>query len=436
MAKQLNRVSIPASFIVFICFLPMLIFWFFFGQAQGISPEDALVKLQNAPDSNLLVDVRSIEEFQTKHIAGAVNFPHDKITAWESRDDIPDRFRNKNLFFICQRGLLSAWTVSKIKPKVQGDLFNIQGGIQEWVLMPGSTDSALYLYLKSEYVSRLFPFVHSSLTAQWAVCISAFAVKPFYMILSFVLVLILSGNRHSDMTALQYGFFFFLLGEIFCAVNFLFYNEKSLWAEYLHNLGMVGSFGFITYALFDALDRRTIKFTDKNDTCALLKTCQSCYKHTEFPCRFRYLFLYMTAFFFVLCFVPLLADIRDVSYSTDILGSHYGYVHAGVHQIFEIRYAPVAAGILFIAGFFVLWINQSDAMTFAKICVSAGWGFLGFSYFRLILLNTYSDTLAWFIVWEEITEWLFVLCAAVIFWLFRKSLFQDSKNMIVKQLIR
>ena len=41
---------------------------------------DAPANAQVAPDSFVLIDVRSAEEFASGHLQGAVNIPHDRIT--------------------------------------------------------------------------------------------------------------------------------------------------------------------------------------------------------------------------------------------------------------------------------------------------------------------------------------------------------------------
>ena len=46
----------------------------------GSAVSDAPANAQVAPDSFVLIDVRSAEEFASGHLRGAVNIPHDRIT--------------------------------------------------------------------------------------------------------------------------------------------------------------------------------------------------------------------------------------------------------------------------------------------------------------------------------------------------------------------
>jgi len=45
----------------------------------GSAVSDAPANAQVAPDSFVLIDVRSAEEFASGHLQGAVNIPHDRI---------------------------------------------------------------------------------------------------------------------------------------------------------------------------------------------------------------------------------------------------------------------------------------------------------------------------------------------------------------------
>jgi len=128
-----------------------------------------------------------------------------------------------------------------------------------------------------------------------------------------------------------------------------------------------------------------------------------------------------------MCFMPLTVEPMPISYNTEIFGSFYNYSHPAVHQLFEIRYLPVTAFVLFCASWCVLQLAKTDAVEWSKILFSAGAGAIGFSFFRLILLRVYSDHLAWFGFWEEITEWLFIAGVCCALWIFRLGLLQKTE---------
>ena len=71
-------------------------------------------------------------------------------------------------------------------------------------------------------------------------------------------------------------------------------------------------------------------------------------------------------------------------------------------------------------------------MLWSKFFLAAGVGALGFSCFRLVFVQVYRDNLAWFSFWEEVTELIFVVGAALVLWIFRHGLFADKSFCAAK----
>ncbi len=269
------------------------------------------------------------------------------------------------------------------------------------------------------------PFQHTPLIEQWIASITAFGIKPLYMILSFILLIILRNLKTPDITALRWGLFFFLAGESFCAINYIFFGENSYLVEYLHIFGMVLAFGFTTYAIFEALDTRILNISDPQKKCAAINLCPECIKYkTDEPCGFIRLLLIVIPSVVVLCFMPLLSSLVQKSYNTNILGVLYTYIHPVIYQVFEIRIAPIIAILFFISSFWALWSKKMNSLHLSKILFSAGMGFFGFSMFRLILFAINRDNLVWFVVWEEVTELVYILGICAVFFIFRKRFFE------------
>jgi hypothetical protein len=134
----------------------------------------------------------------------------------------------------------------------------------------------------------------------------------------------------------------------------------------------------------------------------------------------------------VMCFLPLSTELLPLSYNTDIFGSSYNYSHPVVHQLFEIRYLPVAALVLLGVSWGVLKLGGTGSVQWSKVFFAAGIGAIGFSCFRLILLHVYRDHLAWFGIWEEVTELLFIVGTGVVLWLF-PGLMADASRAVPRQ---
>jgi hypothetical protein len=259
---------------------------------------------------------------------------------------------------------------------------------------------------------------------QWMLVFTSFVIKPIYILLSFALLIAVRKLKSPDMVALRWALVSFFTGEVICAVNYLFFTNASYLLEYLHNYGMVLSFGFAGFALFEGLDLRLIRYSDPEKKCAGLDLCHACVKYTQAPCGFQRLFLFLAPALALISLMPFCAELKNVSYNSVIWGANYNFMEAKIFQIFELRYCPAIALIFFSVSALVLWLKKNPVPP-AKILFSIATGFFGFSFFRMVLFYTYQDNILWFSNWEEITEFLYMAGVAATLWIFRKSLFAE-----------
>jgi hypothetical protein len=244
--------------------------------------------------------------------------------------------------------------------------------------------------------------------------------------LSLLLAWFLRRRRAFDLSALKWAMIFFFAGELFCAVNYLFFNDGSTLAEYLHMFGMVLAFGFTVLALAEFLDERIIHFSAAAKKCALLAACWKCYKNDTVACSLRVIFCITLPCLILLCAMPPLAGIRFVTQDTVILGTPYTYAHSALYQLFETRCAPAFAAIFFMAALLVMLLRRERSWTAAKLLFSGGAGFLSFAMFRLILFSLYCKNLAWFAIWEEWTELMYIAAICLFLLVFRKKPLLDA----------
>ena len=409
--------------------LPLALYWLFIGSVPTVTARESIELLAEGERDLILVDVRDAASFRAEHFAGARNWPYTKILALGSADEIPEDFRGKRLLLICDSGITSALAAKNLEKHSPEDVFNVKGGMQAWIAAADeSCPPGLCTLRTASGESKPLPYQESSLLEQWAVCFAAFGAKPLYILISFVLAITLRRLRSPDLVALRWALIYFFLGEVFCAFNYLFFNEGSFLMEYLHSFGMVLAFGYTTYAVFEGLDLRVIRYSAANEGCALIGLCDACIKYKYVPCGLRRVFKWLALSFFILSFMPLLAHFHPVSYNTNIVGTIYNYSHSVIYQIFEIRYAPALAIHFFLAAFWVLQLSKNEPVPLAKILFSAGMGFFGFSMFRVILLDLYVDNLVWFVCWEEFTELLYVCIVGIVLWIFRARLFKEEAS--------
>jgi hypothetical protein len=272
------------------------------------------------------------------------------------------------------------------------------------------------------------PSRQAPLFEQYAAIVAGYVIKPIYGVLSFALIFILwrARGRSPDMCALWWSMTTFFIGEQGCAVDYIFFGGQSYASEYVHCVGMALAFGFATYAIFDGMDRRMIRFSDPAARCAALGLCGRCYKHADVPCGLRRTFLIIIPAMMAVACMPLSATIHTPSYNTSIFGAFFNYANPAAYQLFESRYCPIAGIALLAAALAVLLLKKHDPVTLSKVLFAAGMGPIGFGLLRMIVSAPYRDNLVWFTFWEEATELLFTASVAFILWTFRRTLFPQA----------
>lgn len=258
---------------------------------------------------------------------------------------------------------------------------------------------------------------------QVIVVITAFVVKPLYMLLSLLVAWSLRKARSADLVAVRAGSLAFFLGEAFCAINYLFFGDQAYPAEFLHSFGMLAAFGFIGYGLLHGLDTRIIRYSDEHRPCALIGLCGACAKTQPVTCRGRRLFRLTLVSAAAVSLIPLMSSPPEVNYGTSILGTPYTYTWLRLDQLFELRFSPTLALVMFGCTLAILGTSKGWRVPpVAIISLCAGIGALGFGLMRMMLGTVFLNNLAWAAAWEEITELILIVAIAVCIFDFRGRL--------------
>jgi hypothetical protein len=362
-----------------------------------------------------------------------MNLEFDRIFSLQNEDDLPEEIKKGNCILICESGILSGRATTKLLSMDIKNVYNLLGGIQEWKSLrcePGQNKFCTLNTVDGE--GQPFPYRESSLVEQLSTTLAAFMIKPLYMLLSFILIILLWKRKDKDLAGLRYAMIFFFIGEAFCAVNFLFFDENSNPIEFLHSYGMVLSFCFATFAIIEAFDSRIIHISDMEKRCSLLTQCKECYKNSVTTCKAKQLFKFIIPMMIIISIIPLLSPLLPISYNTDIFYTYYNYSHSTIFQVFEARLAPVSAILLYTVSLMILILKKENDLAFSKIFFSMATGFIGFSYFRVVLLGIYQHNMTWFVSWEEFTELIFIAGVAVVLWIFREKLLGRGKRTLEK----
>lgn len=76
-----------------------------------------------------LIDIRSVEKYNSRHIPGSINIPYDKLIS------NPSNFLTKGVkyYLYCQHGKTS-YNIGMILSKMGYDIVSISGGYEAWIL--------------------------------------------------------------------------------------------------------------------------------------------------------------------------------------------------------------------------------------------------------------------------------------------------------------
>ena len=295
------------------------------------------------------------------------------------------------------------------------------------ILVAGILPLILYWPSFNQALPSESPLVRDvGLLEQWLVVITAFGVKPTYMLLSLGGIVWLWRRQATDLVALRWGLICFLGGEIACAVNYVVFGGNSPVTDYLHSYGMVVGFSFVAYAVLEGMDVRLIKYSPAKDRCAALSLCRACIKYADVPCGLRRLFSFLIPALVVVSLMLPCAELRPVSHRINILNSGQDFPNPMWSQLFEGHYCAWVSVLLVLNSWGALSFKRNDPVATAKIWFAAAIGPLGFGLMRLFLRAAYREDLAWANIWEEITELLFVAGVELVLWLFRGALFREE----------
>ncbi len=93
-------------------------------------PEVLMYKIRNGDNDFVLYDIREREQYNKKHITGAVNYPWDDQTFQNSADVFPV---DKDIFIISEDGSVSFDAVRYLLKKGFSQMYVIEGGMENWL---------------------------------------------------------------------------------------------------------------------------------------------------------------------------------------------------------------------------------------------------------------------------------------------------------------
>jgi hypothetical protein len=263
-------------------------------------------------------------------------------------------------------------------------------------------------------------FVDTTRLEEAVTVVTAFVVKPTYMLLALLPGIYLFRRREHDLALLGRGMLLFFVGESLCALRFLGAGPCDP-LEVGHGLGMVAMGAWSAWGLVELFDCRVLGYSDLERTCVLSRFCQRCWKREPTYCGLQRIMLFLLPVLAVLCLVPLTATPRPIVLEYSVFGSMVRDEVTPLIAILEIRIYPLLALWLFAVAFVDLLAGK-PGLERAKAPFFVGAGFLSYALLRFLLQQAFGQAVFWANAWEEVTELATVLSLLWLLWTFRLQL--------------
>ena len=390
---------LPVLLILIGGLLPVGAYWWLFGRAPSVSPAQAIQSISGR-GGGILVDVRGPEEFNAGHLEGAVNLPYQDIAGSRPNQDAWDKIKGHSPVFICDSGLLSAMAAQVFADRGMEGFTSVRGGMQAWVAAAAQPDWPDTPRLQTASGRKLgLPFHEIPLYEQRAAAATD-GVAWVGVALAAGVYLALRRRRSPAIGALRPALGFYMLGTVIGTLkgSWLAYAPEYL-QEYLHSLFLAIAWGLPRTPSW----KRWAAAPANRRAWGPRRSAVACAVEP------RRLFVLLTPLILALAALPLCATPNTVSYNTRILGAMHNYSHAGVLQVFEIRYLPAAAILLLAASCLVATIKRAHAGSAPQVLFAAGAGALAFGLFRLTLLAAFANDQVWFNFWEQVAGLMAVI---------------------------
>lgn len=92
-----------------------------------LSPDAYAVRAQSGADAPFVLDVRSVDEFVSGHVPGAVNIPHDQVAARLA--EVP---KDREVVLYCRSGRRAALAADVLAASGYARLAHLEGDMPAW----------------------------------------------------------------------------------------------------------------------------------------------------------------------------------------------------------------------------------------------------------------------------------------------------------------
>jgi hypothetical protein len=256
--------------------------------------------------------------------------------------------------------------------------------------------------------------------------VSGLVLKPTYMVMTLMLLLWMMRAPGPDFRLLRIGLLLFLIGESFCAADFLLTGGKGYVLDVPHGLGMVAVGALITWGIVEFFDSRMFHFSTQKGRCAARVFCGNCIKETDVRCVLKDLFAFVALSLSALSLLPLSLPIRPRYEVLRVFGSDVIYSYPLEGQWMDFRLLPITAAAFFVITFGMLLLGKKNAVARAKAPFFCAVGLMSFSLFRFFLNEAFRTRPVWADFWEELTEFLSIVGIGLFYYFVRNKIVSDK----------
>ena len=86
-------------------------------------------RIENPEKSLILLDVRTVKEYQSGHIKDSINIPHDQLIL---NVNVLDQYRNQPIVVFCRSGRRAQLVIETLIENKFDQIVDLQGDIQAW----------------------------------------------------------------------------------------------------------------------------------------------------------------------------------------------------------------------------------------------------------------------------------------------------------------
>ena len=382
---------------------------------QSISATDLKKALAGQPPP-ILIDIRKDPGFLQNHIPGAIRLNLESIDGYAVRSNVP---RDGRIVTICSSGWDSQVAAATLMTYGYRNVFSLTGGMRRWQELGYALQADSGIAVDRQRLTP--PVVEISLLSQLAMTLAAFVVKPAYIIMSGLVILILWCKTSMDLVLIRNAMLVFFIGENACTLNYLVASNKSVGLEFIHGLGMVGTFFLLFWGLVRFVDERVLHYIEPDKTCAFQRHCRHCWKKEPVACGLHRLALWLLPALAFVALIPLTMPLRPFKIVMPVFLSNVVWLKDFWNLFFEFRLYPILGALGFMISFFYLRRGRSGLIK-AQLPFFLALGFSSYSFFRFGLLLTFNENQGWADWWEESTEFIMIAMILLFLAVFKRQL--------------